>query len=76
MNNKLALFGGAIVVAVICLAISIYYIIPGYDHLFISGSVANQSHPKHALAFFALAAICVILALVTRPKRGKQETQA
>ena len=76
MNNKMVLFGGAIVVAVICLAVSIYYIIPGYDHLFISGSVSSQSHPKHALAFFALTAICVIFALVTRPKGGKQEKQA
>jgi len=67
MKNKMALFGGAIVGAVVCLAISIYYIIPGYNHILVTHD-PTQYHLTHAGAFFALAVICVIFALVTRPK--------
>jgi hypothetical protein len=71
VNNKMALFGGAIVAAVVCLAISIYYIIPGYSHILVTHD-PNQSHFTHAGAFFALAVICVIFALVMRPKSKSQ----
>ena len=74
MNNKMALFGGAIVVAVVCLAISIYYIIPGYYHVLVT-SDPNGYHLKHASAFFALAVICVVFALVTRPKAAASKSQ-
>ena len=74
MNNKIALFGGAILAAVICLAVSVYYIIPGYDHVLVTHD-STQSHPTHALAFFALAVICVVFALVTRPKGAASKSQ-
>jgi hypothetical protein len=70
-NNHLALFGGAIIAAVVCIGVSIYYIIPGYNHLLVTHD-ATSSHPTHAFAFFALAVICCIVALVTRPKSTRQ----
>ena len=66
MKNP-ALFYGAIVVAVIALALSIYYIIPGIYHP-LTSTPPYDSHPTHAIAFFALTVICVIAALVSRPK--------
>ncbi|GCE18232.1 hypothetical protein [Dictyobacter kobayashii] len=67
MNNKRTLFWGAIVAAIICIGVSIYYIVPGYNHILVTHD-ATHSHPTHAFAFFALAVICVIVALVTRPR--------
>jgi hypothetical protein len=75
MNNKMASFLGAIGACVVCLGISIYYIIPGYNHLLVTQD-SSSSHPKHALAFFALAMICIVVALVTRPKAAKSAGQA
>jgi hypothetical protein len=62
-------FFGAIVVAVICLIIGIYYAIPGVYHVLTSGShPAMDPQPTHVVLFIGLAVICVIAALVTRPK--------
>lgn len=66
-NNNTTLFRGAIVVAVMCLAVSIYY----NSHLLVTHDVTS-SHPTHAFAFFALAIIGAIAALVTRPKATSQ----
>ncbi len=71
MNNKIALFWGAIIAAVVCIGISIYYIVPGYDHILTTHD-STSSHPTHAFAFFALAVICAIFALVTRPKSASK----
>lgn len=60
-------FYGAIVVAIIALALAIYYVIPGYDHLLVTHDSASM-HPTHAAAFGGIAVICIIAALVTRPK--------
>ena len=62
-----ALFFGAIIVAIIALALSIYYIVPGPYHLLTTHDYTS-SHPTHAVLFFAIAIVCVIAALVTRPK--------
>ena len=70
-NNNTTLSRGAIVVPVMCLAVSIYYIVPGYSHLLVTHDVTS-SHPTHAFAFFALAVIGAIAALVTRPKATSQ----
>ena len=67
-------FVGAIGACVVCLGISIYYIIPGYNHLLVTHD-SLSSHPTHAFAFFALAMICLIVALVTRPKAVKSTRQ-
>ena len=68
MKNP-AIFFGAIAVAVISLALGIYYSIPGIHHVATFGShPADQMQPGHMLLFYGLVAICVIAALVTRPK--------
>ena len=64
MKNP-ALFYGAIVVAILAIIIAIYYIIPGMTHVLASGTGA---HYKHAAAFGAVAVICIIAALVNRPR--------
>lgn len=64
-NSKSTIFYGAIVVAVICIALAIYYIIPGMTHVLASGTTA---HYKHAIALGAVALVCIIAALVNRPK--------
>lgn len=63
MKNP-ALFYGAIVVAIICVALAIYYVIPGIYHV----ATTSDSHFKHMALFLAIAVVCVIAALVTRPK--------
>ncbi len=72
MGNRKNLFAGAIVAAIVCIAISIYYIVPGYSHILVTHD-ATSAHLTHAFAFFVLAVICIIAALVTRPKAGRQE---
>ena len=68
MKNP-AIFFGAIVVAVIALVLAIYYAIPGVYHVATSGShPANDPQPAHIVLFVAITAICIVVALVTRPK--------
>jgi H+/Cl- antiporter ClcA len=73
-SNSIALFWGAIVACAVSLAISVYYMVPGYNHMLVTHD-ATHSHPTHAFAFFALAVICAIFALVRRPKAATQESQ-
>ncbi len=67
MKNP-ALFYGAIVVAVIALVLSVYYLIPGVYHPLTFSGTPTGGHPTHAIGFFLIAAVCVIAALVNRPK--------
>ena len=68
MKNP-ALFYGAIVVAVISLALGVYYAIPGVYHVLTSGShPAMDPQPTHVVLFVVVAIVCVIAALVTRPR--------
>ncbi len=69
--NKRTLFSGAIVVAVVALALAVYFLIPGIYHP-LTTTPPLASHPTHAVAFFILAVICVIAALVTRPKSARR----
>lgn len=71
MKNKLAIFFGAIVVAIICIALAVFYAIPGINHPLASDPV-TASHPKHVALFGALTVLCIIGALVTRPKPSAQ----
>jgi len=62
-----AIFYGAIVVAVIALALSIYYMIPGYSHILVTHD-STAMHLTHAIGFAAITVVCIIAALVNRPK--------
>jgi len=52
---------------VVALALAVYYIIPGIYHP-LTTTPPLASHPTHAVAFFLLAIIGVVAALVNRPK--------
>jgi hypothetical protein len=72
MKNP-ALFYGAIVVAVISLALGVYYAIPGVNHVFTSGAHPPMDpQPGHILLFIGITVVCVIAALVTRPRSKAQ----
>ncbi len=51
-----------VVAAVICLALAIYYIIPGIYHPLTFSGKPSDSHRTHALAFFVLAVLGVLAA--------------
>ncbi|HLX55608.1 MAG TPA: hypothetical protein VKR83_01145 [Ktedonobacteraceae bacterium] len=67
MKNPL-LFYGAIVVAIIALALCVFYFIPGVYHPFTFNGVPDDRQVKHAVAFFILFLLLVVVALVNRPK--------
>ena len=64
--NKRTLFYGAIVAAIILLVLSVYYLVPGIYHPLTFSGAPTDSHLKHAVAFGALAVICIMAALVSR----------
>ncbi len=67
MKNP-ALFYGALVLAVIALALSIFYFMPGPYHPFTFSGTPTGGHLTHGVAFLILAAILVVAALINRPK--------
>jgi len=67
MKNP-ALFYGAIVVAVIALALGVYYLIPGIYHPFTFSGSPTNSHYTHAIVFLVLCVLLIIVALVNRPR--------
>lgn len=68
--NKSLIFAGSLVVAVLALLATVYYALPGVNHILISGDVpAADPQPKHVVLFLAITVVCLIAALVTRPKR-------
>ena len=54
-----------LLVAVICLVLAVYYLIPGVYHPF-TFSPPNESHKTHALAFFAIAVFAALGARFAR----------
>ena len=62
-----ALFFGGIGVAIIAIALSVYYIIPGYSHILVTHD-ATLSHPTHAILFGAVALISILAAVINRPR--------
>lgn len=50
---------GLIIVGVLCILIAIYYIIPGFPHLF-TFSDPNKSHLTHFIAFLAVGVLALI----------------
>jgi len=68
MKNP-AIFFGAIAIAIISLVLGVYYAIPGVYHVLTSGSHPPMDpQPAHIALFAGIFVICVIAALVTRPK--------
>lgn len=68
MKNP-AVFFGAIAVAVIALLLAVYYAVPGVNHVLVSNpATATQFQLKHVVLFAAIFVVCIIAALVTRPK--------
>ena len=63
MKNP-AIFYGGIVLAIVGIALGVFFLIPGINHVIADSSM----HIKHALLFFCLAVIGIIGALVARPK--------
>jgi hypothetical protein len=59
-----AIFYGGIVLAIVGIALGVFFLIPGINHIIADSNM----HIKHALLFFGLAVIGIIGALVARPK--------
>lgn len=66
--NKSLLFAGSLVVAVVALALGVFYLIPGLYHPFTFSKTPTDAHLTHAIAFFVLCLLLVVVALVNRPK--------
>ncbi len=65
-SNNTTIFYGAIAVAIVAIAIAIYYAIPGIYHILVSDN-PTAFHLKHVVAFTILAIIGILAALVNRP---------
>lgn len=63
MKNP-ALFYLGILVAIVGVALAVFFLVPGINHVITD----SQTHVKHAIAFFALAVVGILIALVNRPK--------
>ena len=61
--NKQTLFWGGMLLFVIGVAGGIFFLIPGIPHIIADAHM----HVKHALAFFALGVLGILVALVNRP---------
>lgn len=63
MKNP-ALFFGGILLALLGIALGIFFLVPGVNHIIADSS----AHIKHATGSFVLGVLGVIVALVNRPK--------
>jgi hypothetical protein len=60
------------VIALISFVIGIYYALPGVNHILVSGTHPPQDpQPALVLLFMGVAVLCIIVALVTRPKPAR-----
>jgi hypothetical protein len=60
-------------IAVICVAIAVFYLVPGPTHPFVSDDPTG-SHVKHALLFFGLAALGLVWArFAANARRGDHD---
>lgn len=72
MNRK-TFFWGALIVALLSLALAIYYALPGVYHVLVSGSHPPlDPQPTHIVLFVVLAVLSAIVALVNRPGASRQ----
>jgi hypothetical protein len=60
-----------ILVAVVALAMGIWYLIPGVYHPLVTSGDANAQHIKHAIAFFAVAVLAAIGSRFVRPSPAR-----
>ncbi|HEV2239185.1 MAG TPA: hypothetical protein VGR57_21195 [Ktedonobacterales bacterium] len=49
-----------ILVAVICLAMTIWYLVPGVYHPLVTHGIVNDRHTTHAILFFVVAVLSAI----------------
>ena len=66
--KRSALFIGSLVAAVMALALGIFYLVPGPYHPLTFSKTPGSSHLMHAIAFFALYVLLMIVAMVNRPR--------
>jgi len=66
MNRK-KIFAAGITVGIICIIIAIYYVIPGYSHLFVL-SQSTTSHKTHFIVFTLVGLLAFAVAYANRPK--------
>lgn len=59
-----ALFFGGIILMILGIALGIFFLVPNIPHIITD----SNTHVKHAIACFALAALGILVALVNRPK--------
>ncbi len=62
--NKSTLFGLGILLLIVGIALGIFFLIPGINHII----TTSTAHVKHATACFVLALLGLVVALVNRPK--------
>ena len=67
-GNTLSLL--VIVVGVICLALAVFYFIPGPYHPFTFSGTPEGRHTTHAVVFLALAIVCFIASRFVRSSEG------
>ena len=71
--NRTTIFVSTIVIALLALLLAIYYAIPGVYHVLVSGSHPPLSpQPAHIVLFGAIAALGVLIALVSRPRTTRR----
>lgn len=63
MKNPV-LFSGGILLAIIGIALGIFFLVPGINHIITD----SGTHIKHATGCFVLAVLGIVVALVNRPK--------
>jgi len=66
-SNRSTIFCGATVVAIVAIAIAIYYAVPGVHHMLVTDNPTGF-HLKPMVAFPAFAVIGIFAALINRPQ--------
>lgn len=70
MGKNLTGFASAVIVAVIAVAVAVYYLIPGISHpRFMGGGATTGPAKAVAIFFFVIALGAVIVAVVMRPRK-------
>jgi hypothetical protein len=66
--NRMTIFVGALIIALLSLALAIYYALPGVNHVLVSGAQPPRDpQPTHVALFAVLTVLGLIVALVNRP---------